>query len=308
MFVKSFFYEYKQSSFLVLCLTVYFILLALTPLLHLSTDNLFLGKQIDLRIIVMFLLAEPHFAMTLPLLYGYKRNFSERPLNYALIPLLIIIFGTIIFFNLSSFFLAIFLLANIFHVNRQSVGFFMLQGRLQFEMKFFYEISLHILTITCLYIAMILQHHSIITAIVILLLFAAPILILFKIKTGSFPNLKGISVILQGYLIFLPIVIFSDILLAFAIGISIHYFQYLSISWRVCKFGFLFNMKIVLFLLILYSIISTAALTGFFSLERISIYVLIPTMLQLLHFYYDSLIWRRNDGGELISSTLSKSL
>ena len=155
---------------------------------------------------------------------------------------------------------------------------------------------------------MILQHHSIITAIVILLVFAAPILILFKIKTGSFPNLKGISVILQGYLIFLPLVIFSDILLAFAIGISIHYFQYLSISWRVCKFGFLFNMKIVLFLLILYSIISTAALTGFFSLERISIYVLIPTMLQLLHFYYDSLIWRRNDGGELISSTLSKSL
>ena len=96
---------------------------------------------------------------------------------------------------------------------------------------------------------------------------------IYKIKIGSFPTIRQIGVILQGYLIFLPIVIFSDILLAFAVGISIHYLQYLSISWRVCKLGFLFSMKIVLFLLIFYSILSTAALSGFFTLERISIFL-----------------------------------
>ena len=40
----------------------------------------------------------------------------------------------------------------------------------------------------------------------------------------------------------------------------------------------------------------------------LSIFILIPTLMQLLHFYYDSLIWRRKDGGELISITLSKAL
>ena len=308
MVANSFFQEYGRSSFIAFCLIVYFALFALSPVFHLSMENLFYGNQIDIRIIVMLLLAEPHFAMTLPLLYGYKDNFADRPIMYALIPFLIVFFGTFLFFQINSLFVIVFLLANVFHVNRQSVGFFMLQGRLPFEIKFLYEISLHIFTLVCLYFAMVLQHHSIITGLVILVITSATMLALFKIKTGFFPTIKGISVILQGYLIFLPIVIFSDILLAFAVGISIHYLQYLSISWRVCKLGFLFSMKIVLFLLIFYSILSTAALSGFFTLERISIFVLIPTMMQLLHFYYDSLIWRRKDGGELISSTLAKAL
>jgi hypothetical protein len=305
---NSFFQEYGRNSFIAFCFIVYFALFALSPIFHLSMENLFYGNKIDIRIIVMFLLAEPHFAMTLPLLYGYRDNFTSRPLRYVLIPFFIILLGTFLFFQINNLFIAIFLLANIFHVNRQSVGFFMLQGRLPFDMKFLYEISLHIFTLVCLYFAMVLQHHSIVAGLVIFIITTALILSLFKIKIGSFPTIKQIGVIFQGYLIFLPIVIFSDILLAFAVGISIHYLQYLSISWRVCKFGFLFSMKIVFFLLIFYSILSTAALSGFFTLERISIIVLIPTIMQLLHFYYDSLIWRRNDGGEIISNMLKKSL
>ena len=308
MVSNSFFQEYGRNSFIAFCFIVYFALFALSPIFHLSMENLFYGNKIDIRIIVMFLLAEPHFAMTLPLLYGYRDNFTSRPLRYVLIPFFIILLGTFLFFQINNLFIAIFLLANIFHVNRQSVGFFMLQGRLPFDMKFLYEISLHIFTLVCLYFAMVLQHHSIVAGLVIFIITTALILSLFKIKIGSFPTIKQIGVIFQGYLIFLPIVIFSDILLAFAVGISIHYLQYLSISWRVCKFGFLFSMKIVFFLLIFYSILSTAALSGFFTLERISIIVLIPTIMQLLHFYYDSLIWRRNDGGEIISNMLKKSL
>jgi hypothetical protein len=304
----NFFQEYKRSSFIAFCLLVYVALFALSPIYQLSMENQFYGNQVDLRLIVMFLLAEPHFAMTIPLLYGYRNNFTERPLRYALVPFLIVFFGTFLFFKINSLFVIIFLLANVYHVNRQSVGFFMLQGRLPFEMKFLYEVSLHILTFVCLYVALILQHHSITAGLVILITTITLMLTLFKMKTGSLPTIKGISVILQGYFIFIPIVIFSDMLLAFAVGISIHYLQYLSIGWRVCKFGFLFSMKIVLFLLIFYSILSTAALSGNLTLERISIFILIPTLMQLLHFYYDSLIWRRKDGGELISITLSKAL
>ena len=308
MIRKNFFEDYGQNSFIVFCLIIYFTLFTITPALHLNIDNQFYVNQIDLRIVVMFLLAEPHFAMTLPLLYGYRRNFTDRPISYSLFPLLIIIFGTFLFFQFNSLFLIIFLLANIYHVNRQSVGFFMLQGRLPIGMKLFYEISLHTFTIICLYIAMILQIQSVTLGLSIFIITAAVVLVAFKLMTGSIPNIKKIIVTLQGYLIFLPIVIFSDLLLAFAVGISIHYLQYLSISWRVCKYGFMFSMKIVTFLLIFYSILSTAALSGFFTLERISLFILIPTMMQLLHFYYDSLFWKRKDGGELVSKTLIKSL
>jgi len=308
MIEMSFFQNYKNSSFIGLCLIAYSALFILTPKFHLNIDYVINSNQIDIRLLVMFLLAEPHFAMTLPLLYGYRSNFTERPIKYVLIPLLIVLFGSLLFFKMNSIFLFLFLFANVFHVNRQSVGFFMLQGRFPVSLKFIYEISLHIFTLVCIYFAMILQHHSIIVGLMIFLLTISIVLVVFRIKSGLLPTIKEASIIIQGYLIFLPIVIFSDILLAFAIGISIHYLQYLSVSWRVCKFGFLFSMRTVLFLLIFYSIISTAALSGFLTLERVSIFILLPTIMQLLHFYYDSLIWRRKDGGELVSSILRKAL
>jgi len=121
------------------------------------------------------------------------------------------------------------------------------------------------------------------------------ILSIFRLKEGFWPSLRQIIIIAQGYLVFLPLAIFSDMLLAFAIGISIHYLQYLSISWKLCKVGFGFSMKIVLLVLLTYTVISSSALAGFISNERISLIILIPTMMQLLHFYYDSLVWQRKD-------------
>ena len=308
--VQNFFQEYKRSSFIIFCLIVYLILFILTPVFHLNSDSLLYGNQIDIRLIVMFLLAEPHFAITLPLLYGYKDNFTDRPINYVVIPILIIVVGSFLFFEANGLFIIIFLLANVYHVNRQSAGLFMVQGQgnLPFSMKSTYEASLHIFTLSCLYVAIVMQSQSVFTGLILFMIISSTILLLFKVKTGSLPKIKEIGVILQGYLIFLPVAIFSDILLAFAVGVSIHYLQYLSLSWRVCKVGLAFNMKMVVLLVVFYSILSTAALSGFMTLERISIVILIPTMMQLLHFYYDSLIWRKKGGGSLVSSVLSRSL
>ena len=75
----------------------------------------------------MFFLAEPHFAMTIPLLYGYRKNFLTKPISIFANSAIIILFCCIsVFFN-SGLFL-IFLLANVYHVNRQSVGFLKLQA------------------------------------------------------------------------------------------------------------------------------------------------------------------------------------
>ena len=305
---KNSLFNYCSDSFIVFCLTTYLLLFSLAPTIHMNVDSLIFDNQIDIRLLVMLLLAEPHFAMTIPLLYGYKNNFLNMPYRYVVIPIVIIILGTTIFYKINSLFITIFLFANIYHVNRQSVGFFLLQNKIKPKIKSIYEITLHIFTFVCLYFSIILNYHSILLGL-LFLFFAMLIITFFFIKNyGAFPSIRQFITLLQGYLIFFPIIIFSDLLLAFAVGISIHYIQYLIIGWRVLKVGFLFSMKLTGLMLIVYSIFSTAALSGFFTIERISIFILIPTMLQLLHFYYDSLIWSKNSNGNLVSNTLEQTL
>ena len=107
----------------------------------------------------MFLLAEPHFAMTLPLLYGYREKLAD-PLIFIFYPALIIVSASILFFFYSSIFFIIFLIANVYHVNRQSVGFFKTMSAPLITSKI-YEITLHLVTIICIYFALFLKILSI---------------------------------------------------------------------------------------------------------------------------------------------------
>ena len=139
----------------------------------------------------------------------------------------------------------------------------MIQAKTPFQMKLPYEISLHLFTFVCLYFSLVLRHHSLISGISLFLLANITILSIFRLKEGFWPSLRQIIIIAQGYLVFLPLAIFSDMLLAFAIGISIHYLQYLSISWKLCKVGFGFSMKIVLLVLLTYKSRTSPGVTGF---------------------------------------------
>ena len=301
-----FFKEFKNNSFIIFCILIYSVLLISGFNLHLSPDFIFSGTSFDIRLLVMFLIAEPHFAMTIPLLYGYKKNFTIKPNLYILVPLVILVIGSLMFFYMNSLFMLLFLVANIFHVNRQSGGFLMIQGKPPFSIKFLYEISLHLFTFLCLYLSIFMQYHSLALGLMVFIFTISIMLIIFKIRNNFWPTFKQSIVMAQGYLIFLPLIVFSDMLLAFAIGISIHYFQYLSIGWRVCKIGFGYSIFSILIIILSYSALSSAALSGFLTTERVSIFILIPTMVQLLHFYYDSLIWRRGD--PVIGNTLAKAL
>jgi len=298
--------DFKNYRFVVLCIFFYAILLISGLNFHLNSNFVLNGTSFDLRILVMFLIAEPHFAMTIPLLYGYKENFLIQPNSYIFLPLMILTIGSFLFFFMNSIFMLIFLIANIFHVNRQSGGFLMIQGRTPFILKLPYEISLHLFTFLCLYLSIFKQNHSITLGLLVFTFTILIILLIFKIKSNFWPSFKQFFVIAQGYLIFLPLIIFSDMLLAFAIGISIHYFQYLSIGWRVCKIGFNYSISTILIILLSYAALSSSALSGMLTSERVSLIILIPTMFQLLHFYYDSLIWRRAD--PIINKTLSQVL
>ncbi len=262
-------------------------------------------NSIDTRVLVMLFLAEPHFAMTLPLLYGYRDLFYKEPFIYIIIPILIIITSTLLFFFQSGLFFLVFLLANVYHVNRQSVGFLKLQTKLKLPISKLYEICLHLLTILCLYYALKLNQYSVTLAFYILLTFILVMALFAFIFEKKVLNLRELLVISQGFLIFLPIIIFEDILLAFAVGISIHYIQYLSLSWNVLRKGFGFKVAPILLVVCAYALFSTGALSGIMTKEQISLIVFLPTQIQLLHFYYDGFIWRRSD--KLVASTMAKT-
>ena len=53
-------------------------------------------------------------------------------------------------------------------------------------------------------------------------------------------------------------------------------------------------------------IIIQSALSGFLSDKKVSLFIFIPTVLQLLHFYYDGLIWKRSN--PVVRETLKKAL
>ena len=268
----------------------------------LNVDNLL---NIDTRLIVMFLLAEPHFAMTIPLIYGYRKNFYLKPFIFLYVPFVIILTASIIFFYFPNFFFLLFLIANVYHVNRQSVGFFKLQTKGSLISAKLYEINLHILTVICLFFAMINKTHSISIALIIFIVSLIFMTLVVKYFDKKFLNIREIFVTCQGFLIFIPIVIFEDILLAFAVGISIHYIQYLAISWKILRKGFGFSLLPLLLILILYSMFSTGALSGLMTTQRISLIVFVPTLLQLMHFYYDAFIWQRSD--TIVNNTMKKA-
>lgn len=267
--------------------------------------NFFNFEKIDTRLIVMFLLAEPHFAMTIPLMYGYRKFFLTKPLTFLFIPLLIIICSSFLFFLKTELFFLVFLIANVYHVNRQSVGFFKLQARGSDIVAKLYEVNLHILTISCLYFAMVKKMHSLSIALIILMVVVGIMIGAIFILNKRLVSLKEFFVVMQGFLIFLPIVIFNDIILAFAVGISIHYLQYIVISWKILRNGFGFQFIPLISVIMLYSMFSTGALSGLITSERISLIVFIPTMLQLLHFYYDGFIWKRSE--IIVNDTMKKA-
>ena len=253
----------------------------------------------------MFILAEPHFAMTIPILFGYRSNFKEKKLPYIIGPLLIVAIASGLFIFQQALFYIVFLVANIYHVNRQSVGISAIQDSGARDIKPFYEFTLHIVTITCLYISLVMKQHDIFLGIAVLTIASLIMSIYIKFRKGSWPSLKQIFLFSQGYLIFVPIAMFSDIILAFAIGISIHYLQYISIGFSICIKGLKQKIWPIIFILIIYSSITTAIQSGLITKDKTSLLILFPAILQLLHFYFDALIWRRSD--PIIRETMSKS-
>ena len=263
-----------------------------------ATENMYL------ELLVMLILAEPHFAMTIPLLVGYRKLATKKKFHYVTVPLLIAVVAGFLFFFSTTIFSILFLMANLYHVNRQSSAMLILQGRGPKDMVFPYEILLHATALLyfCLRPFEIEMRE---VGVLLILGLSSIFFYIYSIKHQVKLTKRIWLVFVQGQLVFLPVAIFDNLLTAFAVGISIHYIQYLSLGLRVSRNAFRYSWLSLLVLLGTYSVLSTGALSGFFTDVRISFIVFVPTLFQLLHFYYDGLIWKRSE--TLISEKLGSA-
>ena len=78
------------------------------------------------------------------------------------------------------------------------------------------------------------------------------------------------------------------------------------ISWLICRNSFNFPYYNLLLIVVLYATLTSSALGGFITQENQSLIIFIPTILQLLHFYFDGFLWRRDN--EDVALVLKKGL
>ena len=122
----------------------------------------------------------------------------------------------------------------------------------------------------------------------------------------KFKYSENIFTLLSGIIIFYPICFVSNPVHAILLGVTIHYSQYLFITYKVYlgrknlfkenitlkNFINYFKNKFIL-IIIVYSIFMT--ILSILSKSNIAFYqnlILIPIIGQTLHFYFDSFIWK----------------
>jgi hypothetical protein len=257
-----------------------------------------IGKDDRLtQVIVTLILAEPHFFLTIPLLVMYRNLFIENKIIFIYLPIIILFVLIFFFFQYKNIFYIIFLLANLFHVNRQSQGVVKLclkENSLKFSnYLWIYYIFFSFIFISphlFIFLKSSLQYKVVIS---IFALISFLFMIRFIKKNLSF---KEICLAFSGLLIFWPALFFENILYAMGAGISIHYLQYMLLAGKIISKQYnKSNFKWIIISTTFYSIFSTVALSGGFTLNKNSLLILIPTLLQIYHFYYDSFIWRMSD-------------
>ena len=296
----------RSIRFVLLCLLTFFALLIYAVQIEPSqATSSFSKESLSLQLLVLFFLAEPHFALTIPLLYGYRSKFKTNPVAMVYFPLAISIMAAIIFFLTPNIFSLVFLLANIYHVNRQSRGMFQLQGSASFGEAEIYGNLLHVFAFTCIILRTLEVANASFYGVSLAITLLAISCGIHGFNKNGWPEFATVMSATQGFLVFLPVVLFENLMLAFAVGISIHYLQYLFIGSKVCVKGFGFKLLPLFAIVILYSTASSLALGGFITADKVSMIIFVPTMLQLLHFYYDGLIWRRAD--PIVFTTLQRT-
>ena len=264
--------------------------------------------ETELIILTILLLAETHFGATWPFLID-KVNFpliKEKRVSLVAIPLFIIVLCLLGFFFINKLFLLIFFAANVFHVTRQSFGVCKLYCKDSSEKKF-QEIFIYIFNLIFFIIGYLRFYVSIINEsnIFFINIFIISLLLLINIiYLIRFGISENFLTFITGCVIFYPICFVDNPVHAIIMGVTMHYTQYIYLTYNVCKFrnedreakdNLFFSKKIYNYFVVIaiYSILmSILSLFGKNEDSMLKNLIIIPILGQMLHFYLDGQLWK----------------
>ena len=253
-----------------------------------------------LILFTLLFLAEPHFGATWPFMVDKKNNYIKKENSLTLIyfPILICVFCLAGFFLFSSLFFLIFYLANFFHVTRQSAGISKLYIK-DLSQKKFQEISLYLYGAILFIIGFFRFYYPIITEseIIIISLSMIVLLIFFLIVHLKLFGTNEIFTFITGMIIFYPMCFVSNPIHAIIMGVTMHYSQYLILTYQVKKRRNILDTKKIKYYFFSFVLIYGIIMTSFSSLGNnsdtiVKNLIIIPIIGQMIHFYLDSFLWK----------------
>ena len=264
--------------------------------------------------IYLFILGETHFGATwLFFLYPNNRAWVMKNKYYSIyIPVIVIAALIILAIRSIEFVLLLILIYNFFHVTRQSTGVIKLYADRNSNIKI-ELIYIYISNILCVAVGLfrfiipiniVNENLFIISCFIILV--SCTYFILFLLRPRVNINIYFIASVLTGIFLYSPLLFANTIQDAFAMGVGMHYSQYLALvipinirrlsqGDRANKIQLLGNKKIkyLFLIIILYLLFYSGIMVSLtFSKVYLDYYYLIPVFFQLAHFYLESFIWR----------------
>ena len=232
---------------------------------------------------------------------GYQQTYiSNNKFLLIKIPIIIFILCILSFFLIKNLFLLIFFGFNIYHVTRQSFGIAKLYSNNSIELKNI-EFIIYFWNIIFFFVGLLRFYYPLITTESVNMLNIFIILILsinFLYYLIKFKFTQNFLILFTGVIIFYPICFVNNPVHAILMGVTMHYSQYLVLTYKITKNRELEidkNKKnyYFIFVTIFYSILMTTfSLSGAMNSELIKNLIVIPITAQILHFYLDSKLWK----------------
>jgi hypothetical protein len=272
------------------------------PIIYFLILHNFTFLENFLIIITILFLAEPHFGATWPFFINKinQQYILDNKFFLIKIPIIILILCCLGFFLFKNLFLLIFFGFNIYHVTRQSIGIAKLYSNNSNEQKNI-EVIIYFWNTFFFFIGFLRFYYPIIATeqINILNIFVIIILFLnFFYYLLKFKFTENLLILFTGVIIFYPICFVDNPVHAILMGVTMHYSQYLVLTYKITKNRELeINNKKknyhFIIIVVFYSIFMTIfSLSGKITLELLKNLIFIPITFQMLHFYLDSRLWK----------------
>lgn len=278
------------------------------PIIYFITLFYFPNYENLIILTTIFLLAEPHFGATWPFFFhkSNKNYIEEEKVKLIYFPVIIVIFCLIGFFYFKETFLLIFFAANIFHVTRQSFGILKLYAEsknnldILENMMYFFNGAFFLIGFFRFYLSILSNTNTHLMS----LIFGVGIVICTLFVLLKYKSLNDAIILFTGSIIFFPICFVDNPVHAIIMGVTMHYSQYIALTFKVTqgrenenlvvKKSLLqkINYKFLLTLFIYSILLTFVSSAGKSQNEFLKNLILVGIILQMLHFYIDSQLWK----------------